>query len=99
MRCVTEEGRDSLTLYETVCPGDRVSLVRLRLVTGRTHQIRVHMAAIGCPVVGDYLYGNADLRLPGRFALHSCMISCLHPISRRQLHFESPLPPDLEALL
>jgi 23S rRNA pseudouridine1911/1915/1917 synthase len=99
MRCVTDKGRDSYTLYESVRRGEEASLVRLRLVTGRTHQIRVHMSAIGCPVVGDYLYGNADLRLPGRFALHSCLISCLHPISRRQLRLESPLPPDLEVLL
>jgi 23S rRNA pseudouridine1911/1915/1917 synthase len=99
MRRVSETGRDAGTLYETERAFNGASLVRLHLITGRTHQIRVHLSAIGCPVMGDYLYGREDSRLPGRFALHSCRISCLHPISGRPLCYQSPLPPELEALL
>lgn len=98
-RCVSAEGRRSVTLYNTVFSGKERSLVRLRLLTGRTHQIRVHLSAVGCPVAGDYLYGSEDPRIPGRFALHSCFMSFRHPINRRLLELSSPLPPELEALL
>ncbi len=75
------------------------SLLWLRLETGRTHQIRVHMQAMGCPVVGDFLYGTELKELPGRFALHSCRIGLRHPITGEWIEVESPLPPELEALL
>ncbi|MEG2252894.1 MAG: RluA family pseudouridine synthase, partial [Clostridia bacterium] len=75
------------------------SLVRLRLDTGRTHQIRVHLRAVGCPVVGDFLYGAEDAALPGRFALHSALVAVHHPFTGALIVRESALPPELQALM
>jgi 23S rRNA-/tRNA-specific pseudouridylate synthase len=72
--------------------------LRLRLYTGRTHQIRLHMAALGHPLVGDRLYGASDLALP-RPALHSCHIRLTHPVTGEHLDITSPLPEDMAALL
>jgi len=75
----------------------RRSIVRLRLDTGRTHQIRVHMAHVGCPVTGDFLYGTElPNDLPGRFALHSAMILLKHPITGEQMEWHSQLPEELQ---
>ena len=67
--------------------------------TGRTHQIRVHFAAIGHPLVGDWLYGAERRDLIERPALHSYFLSFLHPVSGKTLSFTSPLPADIAALL
>lgn len=99
-RCVDFERGDSArthyrTLYynrDTDC-----SLVVLRLETGRTHQIRVHMKHIGHPLPGDFLY-NPDYRLIGRQALHSWQLDFIHPIKKEPLHFEAPLPEDMRRL-
>ena len=72
-------------------------MLRLRLETGRTHQIRVHLAAMGCPIVGDYLYGAPCDALPGRFALHAALVSFRHPLTGALIAAESPLPPELAA--
>jgi len=80
-------------------PGDRYTLVRLRLETGRTHQIRVHLAHLGHPIVGDFLYGTENPRLPGRFALHSTRLRLAHPVSGDTIERTSPLPEALAALL
>ena len=97
-REVRADGKESRTFYRVLQKGER-SLVRLRLHTGRTHQIRVHMAHCGCPVSGDFLYGTELDSLPGRFALHSAMIEITHPVSGVSMNFESPLPKQLHALL
>ena len=68
--------------------------LRIRLETGRTHQIRVHMAAIGHPVAGDGMYGTTD-GLIGRQALHSRILEFRHPITGQKLHFECPIPKDM----
>lgn len=99
-RCVDFERGDSArthyrTLYynrDTDC-----SLVELRLETGRTHQIRVHMKHIGHPLPGDFLY-NPDYRLIGRQALHSWQLDFIHPIKKEPLHFKAPLPEDMRRL-
>ncbi len=75
-----------------------LSLLRLRLETGRTHQIRVHMKYIGHPLPGDFLY-HADDRFIARQPLHAWRLSFRHPISGRCLQFTAPLPEDMEALL
>lgn len=98
-RMVCEDGKPSVTHYETVMHTQNRALVRLVLETGRTHQIRVHMAHIGCPVCGDFLYGTELPELPGRFALHSAQIDLLHPITGKELHITSDLPPALTVLL
>jgi 23S rRNA pseudouridine1911/1915/1917 synthase len=73
------------------------TLLELELQSGRTHQIRVHMAAIGHPVVGDARYGTPDKKLgSGRFFLHAYQLAFTHPSSAERMTFESPLPEDLE---
>ena len=98
-RVVCPQGQPSATHYETLRAAGGRALVRLRLETGRTHQIRVHMKHIGCPVCGDFLYGTELPELPGRFALHSAELVLHHPFTGETLHITSPLPETLSALL
>ncbi len=98
-REVAEGGKESITKYRVIAKGEEFSLLRLRLLTGRTHQIRVHMAHIGCPVAGDFLYGTEDERLIGRFALHSYFLRILHPMTGETMEFTAPLPDALQKLL
>ncbi len=98
-RVVCPQGQPSVTHYETLRAAGGRALVRLRLETGRTHQIRVHMKHIGCPVCGDFLYGTELPELPGRFALHSAELVLHHPFTGETLHITSPLPETLSALL
>ena len=97
-RVVVPDGKPSITHYETIRAHGGLSLVRLRLETGRTHQIRVHAAHMGCPVLGDFLYGTEDARLPGRFALHSAAIRFKHPINGDAMAFTSQLPESLNLI-
>ena len=92
-------GKPAVTHYRVERVGDRYTLVRLRLETGRTHQIRVHLAHLGHPIVGDFLYGTENPRLPGRFALHSTRLRLAHPVSGDTIERTSPLPEALAALL
>lgn len=104
---VSPDGKPALTRYRVVKvvaasgngPTTRtLSLVRLRLETGRTHQIRIHMAHIGCPLVGDAAYGSPS-PLIGRPALHSHSITLEHPVNSEKMTCVSPLPIDLQALV
>ena len=98
-RCVNKEnGHPSITHYEVIKEFQNYSLVKCKLETGRTHQIRVHMKEIGHPIVGDTLYGTKS-NLISRQALHSSEIRCIHPISKKELIFESKLPKDMEILI
>jgi len=114
MTVVTRGGKPALTRYRVLRSFGRVaSLVECRLATGRTHQIRVHMAAIGHPLLGDPTYGRATpARLEAlppkakavlagfkRQALHAWLLGFKHPVNGQALHWESPLPPDLQALV
>ena len=74
------------------------SLIRCRLFTGRTHQIRVHLASHGFPLLNDPLYGKKS-RGNGRLALHSASVSLQHPLSEKPLVIECPLPQDLRLLI
>jgi len=99
---VREGGRDARTSYAVVQAYDdpTVSLLECRLETGRTHQIRVHLAAIGHPVVGDAPYQGARASLPlARPFLHATVLSFAHPVSGDPLHFEEPLPRELAVVL
>lgn len=98
-RVITPSGKPSVTHYQVLRRGKTRSLVRLTLETGRTHQIRVHMASIGCPVVGDFLYGTEIPELPGRFALHASGLTLHHPLTGTVLTLSSPLPCALARLL
>ena len=98
-RVVSPDGKAARTDYELLRQGDKLSLLKLRLHTGRTHQIRVHLAYCGCPVLGDFLYGSEDARLPGRFALHAYLLRFTHPMSGETLSFELPLPADMQGIM
>ena len=98
-RQVCPQGAQARTHYEVLGTGNGRALVRLSLETGRTHQIRVHLAHVGCPLAGDFLYGTELPQLPGRFALHSAAIRLCQPVTGERLAFSSPLPPALENLL
>lgn len=94
-----EKGKPAVTRWESQGIFGDYSLVRLTLETGRTHQIRVHMAHLGHPVAGDFLYGTELACLPGRFALHSARIRLTHPMTGEVLEITSPLPEELQNLL
>lgn len=76
-----------------------MALVELTPGTGRTHQLRVHMAAIGCPLAGDWLYGEEDPALIARPALHAAHLELTHPVTGRHLTLDAPLPEDMKKLL
>ena len=109
MAVVTENGKIAITDFQTLAtvpkpvadnvwePRTAISLVKCDILTGRTHQIRVHMASMGCPVVGDTAYGrkSADKTLfppPERQMLHAWRLELRHPTTRRQVLFEAPIP-------
>ena len=75
------------------------SLVQLMPKTGRTHQLRVHMAYLGCPLVGDWLYGEEVPEVIARPALHACRLELVHPVTGELLKLEAPLPEDMASLL
>ena len=78
-----------------------ISLIRCLIETGRTHQIRVHMASLGCPVIGDAVYGKSALDkkldpVPQRQMLHAWRLKLWHPVKSVQMFFEAPLPADMQ---
>ena len=93
------DGMRAVTHYRTLRTLGNRALVELTLETGRTHQIRVHMAHIGCPLTGDFLYSTEQPNLIARPALHSARLSLRHPVTGEQLDFSAPLPADLAALV
>jgi 23S rRNA pseudouridine1911/1915/1917 synthase len=96
---VTDGGAPSETRYELVeRVRDGASLVRCELVTGRTHQIRVHMASRGWPILGDALYGIASAAI-ARQALHAWRVHLPHPLTRRSIDLEAPVPNDMRSLI
>lgn len=98
-RCVRDDGLPSRTKYEALAQNDRFSLLRLVPYTGRTHQLRVHMSALGYPLAGDWLYGTEDKALIARPALHSYELWFTQPVTGKELHFTAPVPPDMTALI
>ncbi len=101
---VVAGGREATTIYTVrqhlLSRNGRYDLLEVRPLTGRTHQIRVHMAHVGHPIVGDAVYGRGKQRLPcPRQFLHARRLSFCRPADGQRLTFESPLPPDLAAVL
>ena len=94
-----DKGREARTEYEIIAFYDANTLVAAHPLTGRTHQIRVHFASIGHPVVGDTVYGRRDAYRLGRFFLHAHRIRFHRPSDDELVELESPLPPELQALL
>lgn len=89
-RVVSPEGKPSRTRYRVLRKQGEGALILLELETGRTHQIRVHLSHIGCPVRGDFLYGTERPEtFPGCFALHSAMIEVIHPVTEEKIRLTS----------
>ena len=95
---VTDQGKKAVTHFTVMQRFAGASLVKLRLETGRTHQIRVHLRHIGHPLMGDDLYGGS-LELIQRQALHSWRLEFTHPVTGEHLQLEAALPADMEALI
>ena len=98
-RCVREDGLASRTEYKVLQTTERFSPLRLRPETGRTHQLRVHMAYLGHPLAGDWLYGTEDKKLIARPALHSYELWFTQPVTGQEMHFTAPIPQDMQRLL
>jgi 23S rRNA pseudouridine1911/1915/1917 synthase len=92
-------GKPAVTHIERLATGDAATAVQCRLETGRTHQIRVHLASRGHPLVGDALYGGRPRGDFARQALHAWRLDLAHPVSGLPLSFTSAVPPDLADLL
>ena len=96
---VTDTGAPSETRYEVMASLDNgCSLVRCELITGRTHQIRVHLASRSWPIVGDIVYGSPDAAI-ARQALHAWRVTLPHPITRLPIELEAPIPADMRAVI
>lgn len=98
----TRKGREAITRYEVIREFKDASLIKVRIITGRTHQIRVHLSSIGHPVLGDRIYGrktiirigNNELRF-NRQMLHALSIRFKHPVTGEEVEFNAPLPDDI----
>ncbi len=99
VRTVRPDGKAARTCYKVLRACGPRTLVELELETGRTHQIRVHMAHLGCPLTGDFLYGIENRALISRPALHSARLEMTHPITGERLVFTASLPADMAALI
>lgn len=89
-----EHGEHAVTHYETIEKKDGLTLLALRLETGRTHQIRVHMKYLSYPIIGDFLYHPLSLQMP-RQALHAYQLEFTHPFTKEHLILKAPLPKDM----
>jgi 23S rRNA pseudouridine1911/1915/1917 synthase len=93
---IVEGGREALTDFRVVERLNGATVLEVSLRTGRTHQIRVHLASIGHPIVGDAIYGRPDPML-GRPALHAMQLRLRHPADGIERSYESPIPDELTA--
>ena len=101
LRAVTDDtalGERAVTHWEALADDGRRTLLRVKLETGRTHQIRVHFASLGAPLAGDEMYGSTDTAI-GRAALHCAKLTLTHPVSWEALTFTAPLPDDMLSLI
>ena len=98
MRVVDERGDRAVTHWEALETFDDRTLCRVRLETGRTHQIRVHFASVGAPLVGDTLYGTPSEEI-ARHALHCAHAELTHPVTGAHISVDAPLPEDMSGLL
>lgn len=97
--CAENQGGDyALTRYKCITKANGYSLVLASPITGRTHQLRVHFSGLGCPIIGDDIYGKADEKI-GRHALHAISLSLPHPKSNEELSLRAPLPHDMKNLI
>lgn len=102
MAVVETGGREAVTEFETIASDGKISLVRLKPITGRTHQIRVHMAHLNAPILGDPVYGNRQWNeryKRGQQQLHAHRITFYHPTSHEMMTVTAPLPEDMVDLI
>lgn len=97
-RTVSSDGDSAITHYDVVKEFNNLSLVHIVLETGRTHQIRVHFSHIGHPILGDTLYGSPS-ELINRQALHSYKLTFIHPVTKKVVSLEAPLPNDIKNII
>lgn len=95
-RCVSVSGHAAVTHYKVIKRYGQYTLLEMTLETGRTHQIRVHMAHIGHPLAGDWLYGTEDKENVPRQMLHSCYLRLVHPITGKIMEWNAQMPDDME---
>lgn len=100
LMCIRKEGgRHSVSHYQTLATDGKISIVKIQLITGRTHQIRVHMKHIGFPVLGDSTYGNAQMNKrynAKRQLLHAYSLELIHPVTSEKLNLKAPFPEDMK---
>ncbi len=99
---VVKEGKKALSQCKTLSYNGKLSLVSVNLVTGRTHQIRVHLQSINTPVLGDPIYGNVKINLANkaeRQMLHAHRLEFIHPFTQEHLKFEAPLPKEMNTIV
>ena len=98
-RIVAPDGQRAVTHYRVIKRYGEYTLLEMELETGRTHQIRVHMAYIGHPLVGDWLYGTEDHNIAKRQMLHSCYLCFTHPITGQIMEFKDEMAEDMRAFI
>ena len=98
-RIVAPDGQRAVTHYRVIKRYGEYTLLEMKLETGRTHQIRVHMAYIGHPLVGDWLYGTEDHNIAKRQMLHSCYLCFTHPITGQIMEFKDEMAEDMRAFI
>lgn len=98
LRAVGDGGLRAVTRWQSLGTGEGVSLLRIQLETGRTHQIRVHFAAQGTPLAGDDMYGGSQ-ELIGRHALHCAQVCLTHPVTGEWMKFNADLPEDMQLVV
>ena len=96
MRAVGEEGDEAITHFKRIAGSDKESFLEIITETGRTHQIRVHCAHIGHPLMGDDMYGAPLTENLNRAALHCSKVTITHPITKERITFTAPLPEDMK---
>ena len=97
-RCVDNNGQIAITDYQVIKEFNEFSLVKCILKTGRTHQIRVHMAYIGHPILGDTLYGS-ESNFISRQALHCCKLSFINPVTNKKMELKCDIPKDIDLII
>ncbi|MBR5314670.1 MAG: RluA family pseudouridine synthase [Clostridia bacterium] len=98
-RIVDPRGKNAVTVYETVKTNGDLSLMKINLLTGRTHQIRVHFSHIGHPLAGDFLYGDENDGVIPRQALHCGELSFIHPVTKKELILKADIPTDMKHVI
>lgn len=98
-RCVSLDGHTAITHYKVIKRYGQYTLLEMTLETGRTHQIRVHMAHIGHPLAGDWLYGTEDKEKVPRQMLHSCYLSLTHPVTGEKMEWRCDMTEDMEKFI